>query len=89
MTATKMGTMAMMSEDRPEGTLVSPQMSSRLLTVIIRMPTSASRHAVRRETRRLIPRARQMAQIMTVDSSERMAPTSGGARCSPAMWMAP
>ena len=43
MTATRMGTMAMISEDKPEATLVSPQISRRLLTVIMRTPTSARR----------------------------------------------
>ena len=89
MTATMMGIIAMMSEARPEATLVSPQMSSRLFTVIIRTPTSARRHAVWKGTRRPVPRARQKPQMMTVDPSERRAPTSGAARWRPAIWMAP
>src|ERR1035441_5328805 len=63
-------------------------MSRTLLADINRMPTSESCHAVRRGMRRLMPRATQNAPRMAAETRVRRAPTSGGARCSPATWMA-
>ncbi len=79
-----MGIVETISEAKPEGTIVSPQVSSMLLPLIKRMPTSASFGPSPFGTRRLLPRIREIATIRTVVMTEREAETTGGGRCSPA-----
>jgi hypothetical protein len=85
MRAIMMGMVAMTRDAQPEGTSVSDQVNRTLLQVMNSTPTKASRHAEARDTLRLLPRSRQMAEMMTAESSDLHPATSGGDRWRPAM----
>ena len=84
-----MGNVEIMSDAKPDGTIVSPQVSSMLLPDMNSNPITTSFHASPFGTRRLLPLSRQMIRINVAEISDRVADTTGGARCSPAMWIAP
>ncbi len=79
-----MGSVDTISDAKPEGTIVSPQVSSMLLPLINSRPISASFHPSPRGTRRLLPRASAIARIKAVVRTERDAETTGGGSCSAA-----
>ena len=86
--AIMMGMVLTMSDAKPEGTMVSPQVSSMLLPLMKSRPTSASFQPSPRRTRRPRPVSRQSAAITTVETRQRLPETTGTGRDCPATLMA-